>query len=158
MKILENGVHSALKSRRCITKAKWHDGILESAPTRLIRSSLAVFGENEDMMEATAQIHFGEDTGLTHVVQALVNPGHRIHHLFGDVVQPPVINAHSIRTIVLLRKQNASTESGMRSQTMRKILVQLMTKLHFLRRSIPKNAVTGWNRIRDQVHAVIGRP
>ena len=86
MELLENGVHRALKSRRCITKAKWNDGILERAPTRLKRSYLAVFGENEDLIEATAQIHLGENTGITHVVQAIVTPGHRIHHLLGDVI------------------------------------------------------------------------
>ena len=151
MKLLEDGVHSALKSRRRITKTEEHDGIWERPPTRLKRSSLAVFWEDEDLMEATAQIHLGVNTRLTHVVQALVNPGHRIHHLLGDVVQPPVINAHPFRTIVLLRKQNAGAESRMRrfNPTMRKILVQLTTKLHFFRRGIPKNAVTWRSRIRD---------
>ena len=96
-------------------------------------------------MEATAQIHLGKNTGLTHVVQALVNSGHRIHHILLDVVQPPIINAHPFRTIVLLRKQNAGTESRVRrlDPAMVHVFIQLTTQLHFFRRTIHVNTMAG---------------
>ena len=111
-------------------------------------------------MEITPQIYLGEHRGLPQVINAFIHVRHGIHHLLGQIMQPPIVHTHPLGTIVLFGKQHSRPKRrlGGLNPPKRQILVELPSKLHLFLGAGAENTVAGWDRIQNEVDPMVGGP
>ena len=73
--LLEEEIHGPLEYGGRVAEAKGHDAELEGAVAGLEGGAFAVLGDDLDLVEPRPDVQFGEHSGTSHGVWALVYAG-----------------------------------------------------------------------------------
>ena len=116
-----------------------------------------MFGNNQNLVKARPEVHFGENARISHSVDTFVDPRHRVHDFQCELVESAVVYAQAETSVMFTRKENYSSESGAcrLDPTVSKILVQLLFQLFALDRAHAEDPMARWDSIWDQVNEMV---
>ena len=116
-----------------------------------------MFRNNQNLVEARPEVHFGENARTSHSVDTFVDPRHRVHDFQCELVESAVVYAQAETSVMFTRKENSSSESGAcrLDPTVSKILVQLLFQLFVLDWAHAEVPMARWDSIWDQVNAMV---
>ena len=119
--------------------------------------AFSVLDDDLDLVKPRPEVNFGEHSGTSHGVQALVYAGNGVHNFLGQRVEAAVVNAEAESAIVLLCEEHACAERGVGwlNPAIAGVLFQLGFEGFVLSRVHPVNPVTRGNSVVDQVDPVV---
>ena len=102
--LVEDEVHGPLEGRRSVTQSKRHDSELVRTVSGLEGDAFSVFGNNQNLVKARPEVHFGENARTSHSVDTFVDPRHRVNNFQIELVESAVVYAHTESSVMLTRK------------------------------------------------------
>ena len=102
--LVEDEVHGPLEGCRSVTQSKRHDSELVRTVSGLKIGAISVFRDNQNLVEARPEVHFGENARSSHSVDTFVDPRHRVHYFQCALVESAVVYAQAETSVMFTRK------------------------------------------------------
>ena len=147
--LVEDEVHDPLEGRRSVAQSKRHDSELVRTVSGLEGGAFSGFRNNQNLVEARPQVHFGENARTSHSVDTFVDPRHRVNDFQCELVESAVVYVHAESSVMSTRKQYSSSKSGAcrLDPTVNKILTHLFFQPFVLDEAHAENPMARWDSI-----------